>query len=236
MGSAIDLIARFIDRLPTGFDDTDPPRVSNRIVHLLKTQGCLSEQVMSSNSSTAHIFLSYAVPDQSYADQFRALTAPHNVRLSGSHDIAAEANIADDVREALASCDIVVVLIGPTTQHSRWVDMEMELAIAPRSNGPTAGLLGIILPEHPDFAKPYYDPKNVPPRLHDRVHWEYGLIRKWTEDFDLVLQWLKEADRRRRQYRPAVNYSAIQALQRREWDDSADSPREFLKALREDRL
>lgn len=87
----------------------------------------------------------------------------------------AGANIADDVREAPASCGNVVVLIGPSTQQSRWGDMEMELAIAPRPDRPPAGLKSNILPEHADVAEPYYEPRRAPPRVYDRVHWKLGV-------------------------------------------------------------
>lgn len=116
------------------------------------------------------------------------------------------------------------VLIGPETRYSKWVDKEIELATKPSKSGPGAGLIGVILPTHEDFPKPYYEPELVPLRLHDRIQAEYATLKKWTEDPAEVIRWIGDADRRRHQYDATPSMRAMLDLRRFPWAEGADTP------------
>lgn len=83
---------------------------------------------------------------------------------------------------------------------------------------------------------PYYEPENIPLRLHDRVKWEFALIRKWIEDPSQIQQWIENAERRRKHFRSSINYSALKALKEYPWDENADTPRPILQSLSEREL
>lgn len=180
-----------------------------------------------------HVYLSYAQADESDAIAFRKLMESLNVPVDSCRDGETGENVLATARSVLSNCSVIVVLIGERTRDSRWVDMEISLAMEPREDQPGAGLLGIILKSHPDFAKPYYEPDSIPLRLHDRVRWEYGMVRKWTDDPQQVRTWLDDANRRRHHFRSATNITTMRALHAFSWDDSVDTPRPILKSLLE---
>lgn len=184
-------------------------------------------------NSSKHVYLSYVQSDEGYADKFRAILDGLNFQVSACRENKITQDVREQVESALTHCSVVVVLIGPNTRSSRWVDLEISLATEPRIGQPGAGLLGIILPEHEDFAKPYYGPDNVPLRLHDRIVWEYAIVRKWTVAPSMVEKWLTDVERRRYHFRSATNFSVLQTLREFPWNDDIDSPRPVLKALLE---
>jgi hypothetical protein len=191
---------------------------------------------MSNQEYSKRIFLIYAIDDQSWARRFELLVSPlgyYTFPTSGdAFSGARSTNKPLIVKSAIQSCSFAVVLIGKRTHMSRWVDQEIAWALTQWDGKPAAGLLGIVLPEHEDFGKPYYEPSLVPGRLHDRVRWEYALIRKWSEDPAEISARLQEADRRRRAFLPIVSYSMLQTLHRQQWDESEDAQREVENSLR----
>jgi len=183
------------------------------------------------NNSPQQIYLSYVHSDETYAKRFSELLERKGIATTSIRDSDTNSEIEAQAESVLTHCRLVVVLVGPKTRDSRWVNLEIALATKPRIGSPSAGLLGIILPEHSDFGMPYYDPENIPVRLHDRVRWEYALARKWIDDPDALQLWLKDAERRRRHFRPEPNYAALQELKSYSWNDNADTPRPALQNL-----
>jgi hypothetical protein len=105
--------------------------------------------------------------------------------------------------------------------------MEMEVAMATRENGPGAGLIGVILPNHDDFKRPYYEPELVPLRLHDFIMQEVAIIKKWTDSPKAVHSWLEDAERRRHalQRRTRVSLSTLKFIREHRWTNKGDEPR-----------
>lgn len=127
------------------------------------------------------------------------------------------------LREAISQTTHTLVLIGPQTRLSKWVDREIELSTESRDDGPGAGVVGIVLPSHEDYSRPYYDPDNIPVRLHDLIQNEYAILRKWTDRPDELRHWLAEAERRRRHHRPEPSLGAAAQLYRFSWDAKVDA-------------
>jgi hypothetical protein len=121
-----------------------------------------------------------------------------------------------------------MVLVGPLTKDSQWVEMEMEVAMAARENGPGAGLIGVTLPNHDDFERPYYEPDLVPLRLHDFVTREVAIIKQWTDSSATVQSWLEDSERRRHafQRRTRLSLSTLKFIREHDWTNEGDESRE----------
>lgn len=186
------------------------------------------------NSANTSVYLSHVQSDQPYADRLRQLLKSIGISVVSSGELTVGDHLEDLARGGLNDCSTMVVLIGPHTRDSRWVDMEIELGIRPQPGRPATGLLGIILENHEDFSRPYYDAEKVPPRLHDRVRWEYGLIKKWDENLGRIREWLDESMRRAQHYCPTVNLKTLRTLRTFQWNESIDTPRPVIARLLEE--
>lgn len=84
-------------------------------------------------------------------------------------------------REYLKDTTVLVVLIGNKTKCRKHVDWEISGALNYKVGNTYAGLLGLILPNHPDFGtgKATYD--LIPARLADNFKTGYAVVADWTE-------------------------------------------------------
>jgi len=172
------------------------------------------------------IFLSYVHADQSWAERFSSLLAGSGIAICNSwSSLKPGEDFEARLREAIGTATHTVVLIGPRTRFSRRVDCEMEQSTESRDDTPGAALIGVILPSHEDFSRPYYDPENVPLRVHDSIQNEYAIIKKWSEDPAEIRRWLDAAERRRHRYCPEPSLGAAAQLYRFSWDEGVDAPR-----------
>ena len=104
----------------------------------------------------------------------------------------------------IADASVTVVLIGPNTWRRKHVDWEIGSSIRKTKKNSRCGLLGILLPNHPDYHKPIYASGNIPPRLADNCRGEdpYAKIYRW-EDLNKpgvkakIRRWIDEAYKRR---------------------------------------
>lgn len=176
-------------------------------------------------SLSLRVFLSFAASDKSRAEamanilqsnQIEVLTMTPSGRMSDEDMLAT-------IRDVMAKATMTFVLIGPRTRASKWVDKEIEIALLGTKDRPPTGLVAVILPEHEDFSRPFYDPENVPLRIHDHVSRESAILRKWSENPDEIRKWIADADQRRRRFPvPLVSFATQSALRRFDWDASAD--------------
>ena len=151
------------------------------------------------------VFVSFHHDDQSYKDSF--------VRMMGENMIDESVDIGDipqniaveTIRqrirdEFIRSASVTVVLIGPGTWQRKHVDWEIGSSLRDTNLNPRCGLLGILLPNHPNFSTERYNPRLIPPRLADNCEGEdpYARIYNWTSQPVDVRRWIHEAFRRRR--------------------------------------
>ena len=96
-------------------------------------------------------------------------------------------------KDNLSDTTVLVVLIGPKTKCRKHIDWEISGALNLKVGDSNAGLLGIILPTHPDYGtgKASYD--LLPARLADNVKSDYALIRDWTDDRVKMQEYIEEA-------------------------------------------
>ena len=154
------------------------------------------------------VFISYYHDDdQEYKNRF-AQMMQHNIvdRSVGDGDI--DDNIAvDTVRgkirdDFIADATVTVVLIGPCTWQRKHVDWEIGASLRHTSNNPRCGLLGILLPSHPDFRNHEYNPRLIPPRLADNCDGDnpFAEIYDWPGGQNRparIREWVHRAFQRR---------------------------------------
>ena len=111
----------------------------------------------------------------------------------------------DEVRRRIrdnfiADATVTVVLIGPCTWKRKHVDWEIGSSLSDTKNNSRCGLLGILLPNHPDSGKEEYDPHLIPPRLADNCEGDdpYACLYDWNNQAVDIRQWIHRAFKRRK--------------------------------------
>lgn len=94
----------------------------------------------------------------------------------------------------LFDSSVTVVLVGERTWQRKHVDWEISASLRHTPNNPRSGLLGIMLPTHPDSAKQKeVHGRTIPPRLYDNVMSGYAKLYWWTEDPQELKEWVRAA-------------------------------------------
>ena len=103
----------------------------------------------------------------------------------------------------IADATVTVVLIGHCTWRRRFVDWEIHASIRCTNANPRTGLVGIVLPCHPEYGKASKDEHLLPPRLADNLDGDrpFARVYDWPDPFkpSLVARWINKAfkDRKR---------------------------------------
>ncbi len=120
------------------------------------------------------VFISYFhEDDQEYKDRLvRALESKAVDKSVSQGDIHDEGLHLDEIRrrirdDHIADATVTIVLIGRCTWQRKHVDWEISASIIDRKNNRRCGLLGLLLPSHPDYQKGQSarNPRLIPPRL-----------------------------------------------------------------------
>lgn len=154
-----------------------------------------------------NVFLSYYhEEDQRYKNRF--------VRMMGENIVDKSVNLGDIIddnrpteavlqrirEDHIAQVSVTIVLIGRCTWQRKYVDWEIGASLRDTSTNPRCGLLGILLPQHPNFQSQQFNPRLIPPRLADNC-WEqdtFASIYDWSGDAEEVRGWIHQAFLRRR--------------------------------------
>ena len=153
------------------------------------------------------VFVSYHhARDQKYADMLRRALAGDMVDKSvHERDIddrnIKTATIRQKIRDDfIADATVTIVLVGPETYTRKHVDWEIGSSLRKTKKNPRCGLLGILLPNHPDHRKRRRD-SLIPPRLAANLKGQdpYAQTYNWPENNSLVRirKWIHEAFLRR---------------------------------------
>lgn len=147
-------------------------------------------------------FISYHhANDESYKIAFKKIFADiHDIIVPWDVEIGdIDPNLkTDTIRrkirdEYLRDSTVTVVLIGSQTWQRRHVDWEIYSSLRDTSVNPRSGLLGILLPTHPNFNNSGYNRYIIPPRLYDNLKNGYSKIYDWSTDPVKVEGWIHEA-------------------------------------------
>ena len=161
-------------------------------------------------------FLSYYhYDDQKYKDRFQKITSDLIVSKSvQNNDI--DSDISDEYIKQLLQqdyiCDItiLIVLVGPKTKCRKHVDWEISGALDHKVGDRYAGLIGLLLPNHPDYGKATYNSANLPKRLAANAESGYAIIYDWTDDRVKIQNWIEFAFTRRTDEHKIVNRELVQ--------------------------
>ena len=107
--------------------------------------------------------------------------------------------------EFIREATVTVVLIGPCTWQRKHVDWEIGSSLRDTKLNRRCGLLGILLPNHPDAAREKYNRRLIPPRLADNCGRDgsgFALIYDWSNDRSQVRKWIHAAFKRRTEVQP----------------------------------
>ena len=155
------------------------------------------------------VFISYH-HDEDQECKNRFVKMMGNNIIDGSVDVGAivDSNLhLDEVRrrirdDFIADAAVTIVLIGRCTWKRKHVDWEIGSSLSDTKNKSRCGLLGILLPNHPDSDKEEYDPHLIPPRLADNCKGDdpYACIYRWSgspNEVNRVHRWIHQAFQRR---------------------------------------
>ena len=152
------------------------------------------------------VFVSYHHKrDQKYADMLRDALAgdmvDKSVHGNDIDDKLKTATMRQKIRdEFISDATVTIVLVGPESYTRKHVDWEIGSSLRKTKKNPRCGMLGILLPNHPDYRKPRRD-SLVPPRLAASLKGKdpYAQLYNWPNNNSLVRirKWIHKAFLRR---------------------------------------
>ena len=153
------------------------------------------------------VFVSFHERDIEYKERFVRLMRNRIIDKSvDTRDIDDTGLKAERVRqiirdEYIRGASVTVVLIGPCTWQRKHVDWEIGSSLGDTKRNSRCGLLGILLPNHPNYRGRKINPRLLPPRLADNLEGDdpYALIYRWPEPWTpaKVGEWIDRAFHRK---------------------------------------
>ncbi len=161
---------------------------------------------MAKKTPRHRVFISFHEKDIEYKKKFVQMMGKRivdrsvdtgNIDDTGLKTATVRQKIRDDyIRDA----SVTIVLIGPRTWQRKHVDWELGSSIRRTKKNSRCGLVGILLPHHPNYGKKR-NPRLIPPRLADNCKGEdpYALIHDWPKPWApaKVARWIHRAFVRR---------------------------------------
>ena len=138
------------------------------------------------------VFISYFhEDDQEYKNRLvQSLTDKAVDKSVSEGDIEDEGKTVEEIRQIIrdkhiADATVTIVLIGQRTWQRKHVDWEISASLMDTEHNPRCGLIGILLPTHPDHGPQMQEPtaRLIPPRLADNI--------SGSEPFAAIYWWPK---------------------------------------------
>lgn len=155
------------------------------------------------------VFVSFHHEDQEWKNRFVRMMGDSILNQSVDDgdidDQLRVGTIRQNIREGfIVNATVTVVLIGICTWQRKHVDWEISYSLRKTQNKDRCGLLGILLPSHPDYDTGKYHPNLVPPRLaaNSNDSDSYAAIYSWSTNPNTVQQWIHDAYNRRNRLLP----------------------------------
>lgn len=92
----------------------------------------------------------------------------------------------------ISDTSVLVVLVGAKTYCRKHVDWEISAALSKKVGG-YSGLVGLMLPTHPDYGKEKYSNDNIPSRLAENLTSGYAKLYDWNENETSIQRIIDEA-------------------------------------------
>ena len=154
------------------------------------------------------VFVSFHDANMEEKDQFLNLIDGHAVDKSVHDDDIDDTNsrvarVRQRIRdEFIADATVTVVLVGPCTWQRKHVDWEIGSSLRDTKKNSRCGLLGILLPSHPNHRSTSIKSSLLPPRLVDNLQGNdpYAKLYKLPDNPSALQlrQWIHDAYLRRR--------------------------------------
>ena len=152
------------------------------------------------------VFISFHHDDQKYKDRFVKMMGDNIIDRSVDVGDIVDSNLPlDEVRQRIrdnfiADATVTIVLVDRYTWKRKHVDWEIGSSLRDTEQNPRCGLLGILLPKHPDLGKEEYDPHLIPPRLADNCDGNdpYACLCDWSNQAMEMRRWIHRAFKRRK--------------------------------------
>ncbi len=181
---------------------------------------------MNQNIPRHKVFVSFHHDDDRYRDIFAKIMEDNLVDKAVRDGDINDSNmktgtIRQKIRdEFISDATVIVVLVGPCTWQRKHVDWEIGSGLRYTRKNPRCGLLGIRLPNHPDYGTNRYFPYRIPPRLADNCDDEdpFGVA---SDPFAVIHDWPKREKARR------IKKWIHRAFERRNELDPDNSRRQF---------
>ena len=165
--------------------------------------------------TTRHrVFISFHEQDIKYKKEFVRRMGKRILDRSvdtGNIDDAGikTATVRQKIRdEYIRDATTTIVLIGPRTWQRKHVDWEIGSSLRKTRKNSRCGLLGILLPNHPNHGK-RHNLRLLPPRLADNCKGEdpYALVYDWPGPWApaKVAQWIHRAFLRKQGANPITS-------------------------------
>ena len=151
------------------------------------------------------VFISYYHEDQVYQDWFVRMMGDDIVDESVEDGDIDDDNLATEtirqyIRDGfIRDATVTIVLIGPCTWQRKHVDWEIGSSLRASRLNSRCGLLGILLPNHPNAGAARYSLKLAPQRVADNVGGNdpYAVIYNWSSNANEIRNWIHRAFSRR---------------------------------------
>ena len=150
-----------------------------------------------------NVFVSFHNEDQGWKDEFVNMMNGYMVDQSVNDGDIDENAQTDTIRrqireEHIARSTVTVVLIGPCTWKRKHIDWEISYSMRETSNKDRCGLLGILLPNHPDYNRKGYRRGLIPQRLATNLEeTDFASLYDWSDDPAEVQDWIHQAFKKR---------------------------------------
>ena len=151
------------------------------------------------------VFISFHQRDHVYKEWFVQMMGNDIVDESvGDGDIDDDNLATETIRQRIRDnfirdATVTVVLIGPCTWQRKHVDWEIGSSLRTTRLNSRCGLLGILLPNHPNVGAAQYRLNLVPPRVGDNIGGAdpYAVVYGWSYSTTDIRDWIHRAYERR---------------------------------------
>ncbi|WMX17557.1 TIR domain-containing protein [Aureispira sp. CCB-E] len=144
-------------------------------------------------------FISYYHKDnQTDKEHFKHLTTDLIVNKS-VEDGDIKSDLSDEyikqliLKGYLKDTTVLILLLGNKTKCRKHIDWEISGALNLKVGDGYAGVLGLILPSHPDYNTGKYTSSKHPQRFIDNVETGYAIIRNYTTDRKKLQEYIELA-------------------------------------------
>lgn len=188
----------------------------NKIGDFFFNSEIYSWQSIPRNIAKRKTFISYYhYEDQEYKEKFKNLFDDLITHKSVEDGDIDSDNSDEYIKQLiqkgyLSDTTVLVVLIGSNTKHRKHIDWEISGALNYKVGDKYSGLLGLVLPNHPDFGTGKATYNLIPTRLADNFKSKYAVIRDWTDDRVKMQEYIELAFEKRNTHSDNIDNSLKQ--------------------------